>query len=185
MKKLRLTAKRKSKFNFRKDLEYNLADIDLVILGAVRKELIIPENLKKEAVYFLYFSKDNSKAKYNHLFRITKDAQPIEMIKNHESVNEIIHELKDSYNKKHKKERICLRVPIRGGKNWLSNTNPTYEPEKRLEEFYVIHPTKRNNLAGKFEKILYNYGVIHLLDKEGKRYLNQKIKDIVSRVENL
>lgn len=168
----------------RDNLPYALADIDFGT-HCERTELILPLDPLKQAVYLLLFAKNTEKLQDSLLFRITEYPQSFMGLMEHQSINQIIHELREAYeNKQHSREKVSITIPLRGGEKWYATKNPTYEGSKPID-IYVIHATPKYNLAKRFEEILEKHEAIIMIEDKGKKDLENQISAYVCDLENL
>lgn len=167
----------------RDGLPYMLADIDFGT-HSERTELILPLDPLKQAVYLLLFGKDTRKLQDSLLFRITEYPQSFMGLMEHQSINQIIHELREAYDgKQHSREKVSITIPQRGGEKWYATKNPTYKGSKPID-IHVIHATPKYNLARKFEEILEKHEAITMIEDKGKKDLEQHIDSYACEIEN-
>ncbi len=171
--------------NFRDTLPNQLADMDFATGDVKRFELIIPQNPLKEACYVLLFDENSKKLERSLLFRLTDFPQSFTGLMNYPSINQITNDLRSVYdNQNHKREKVNIEIPQRGGDGWYKISDATYKDSKNID-IYVIKPNGDINLAKKFEDILSNHSVISTLEKEGKKYLEMEIDRTAVEIETL
>ena len=148
----------------------------------VRQELIIPENPKDEASYWLGFDPENSYfLRDSILVRITDRPQSFLGILDHLNIGEIMTELRSAYDGKvTQRHHVIINIPSR---DWSLEESFTSKP--RGIGFDIISPTNVKDIAADFENVLRKYSAIETLLKVGYEKLYDDVEKRIIDIQNL
>jgi hypothetical protein len=138
-----------------------------------RQELILPENPKKEASYWLGFSQPKSyKLKDSLLVRITDRPQSFMSVSSHPDIDEIIKELRNAYdNREIERVKTDIKIPSR---DWA--LHKSFKEEPKEVTVYAVYPQNKTNIADDFEEVLRKHNVLDLLFKKGYEDMYKRIE---------